>query len=161
MINPHKPKYFNLYWQIAEAAAQQSTAIRSKVGAVIVAPTGMLSIGFNGTPSGFDNTCEHENSTGSLTTKSEVIHAERNAIDKMTRQGVSTEGSLLFVTMSPCFECAKSLIGLGFAGIYYDTTYRDTAGLQLLHRAKAPVYQRQEGYVWASPLLHTEANCVN
>lgn len=160
MIDPHKPKYFPLYWNIAQAAAEQSPAQRMKVGAALVTPTGMISIGWNAMPAGFDNNCETweevddpyglEDATHQLVTKPEVVHAERNAIDKMTRQGVSTHGSILFVTCAPCFECAKALHSLGLKAIYYSQTYRSDAGLRFLescgvtceHRSKSPEFSK-------------------
>jgi len=157
VIAPHKEKYHDLYWAMAATAARQSVARRTKVGCVIVAPTGMISIGWNGMPPGFDNNCEVEDKKTvrltstkedllvglDLITKPEVIHAERNAIDKMTRQGVPVEGSILFTTLAPCLECAKSMHGLGFAHVYYRDTYRCTAGLQFLEQAGVPVSQPQ------------------
>ncbi len=156
MIDVHKKKYHPMYWAFADAAAQQSVAARSKVGCVIVAPTGMISVGYNGMPAGFENECEVEvhhgysislRSTGEtlhlgdpeLKTKPEVVHAERNAIDKMTRQGVPVEGSILFTTLAPCLECAKSMHGLGFKHIYYRDLYRCKAGLEFLIKAGIPV----------------------
>lgn len=154
MISPHKLKYHPLYWNMALLAAEQSQATRSKVGAIIVAPTGMISVGWNGMPPGFENECEVENPNpvpgrgiipepgeGYFVTKPEVIHAERNAIDKMTRQGVPIEGSILFVTLAPCLECAKSIHGLGFKHIHYREDYRKTCGLDFLQRAGVPVSQ--------------------
>ena len=144
MISPHKEKYHELYWAMADAAAQQSLATRHKVGCVIVAPTGMISVGWNGMPAGwYTNYCEHV-PAGSpdgtpLVTSPEVIHAERNAIDKMTRQGVPIQGSILFTTLAPCLECAKSMHGLGFAHIYYRDLYRCSAGLEFLIKAGVPV----------------------
>lgn len=143
MINPHKEKYFDLYWNIAYAAAAQSVAERKKVGAVLVLPTGMISPGWNGMPAGFENSCEEYLPRNmEQTTKPEVIHAERNAIDKMTRQGIPTQGSLLFVTMMPCFECAKAIHGLGLKAIYYDESYRCDKGIKLLERAGVKVLPR-------------------
>jgi dCMP deaminase len=100
----------------------------------------MLSIGWNGTPPGFENECEilvpqPRGKLAEWETKPEVIHAERNAIDKMTRQGVPTQGSILFVTCAPCFECAKAIHGLGLKAVYYDEEYRCEKGLQLLRQA--------------------------
>ena len=136
MINPLKRKYHGLYWQMAFAAAQQSPAERRKVGAVVVTPTGMISPGWNGTIAGFPNQCENADNQ----TLPTVIHAERNALDKMTRQGVAVAGSLLFVTYGPCFECAKSLQGLGLSGIYIHTPNRRPDGLELLHATGTPVF---------------------
>ena len=152
MISPHKEKYHELYWAMADAAAQQSVATRHKVGCVIVAPTGMISVGWNGMPAGFPNNPEYKAHAGTAqdmvdkkdlgfewVTKPEVIHAERNAIDKMTRQGVPVQGSILFTTLAPCLECAKSMHGLGFAHIYYRDLYRCSAGLEFLIKAGVPV----------------------
>jgi len=156
MIDPHKEKYHDMYWDLAHRVAQQSEASRCKVGAVLVTTTGMLSIGWNGMPAGFENECEHwedvidyfewEDADRKLVTKPEVIHAERNAIDKMTRQGIPTEGSLLFVTCAPCFECAKAIHGLGLKAVYYEEPYRCDAGIALLRRACVPVFQRHVTY---------------
>jgi dCMP deaminase len=142
MLNPHKVKYYPFYWAIADAAAAQSVATRHKVGAVLVMPTGMISTGWNGMPSGMDNNCEDhlvedEANPGKVRWKTNpaVVHAERNAIDKMTREGVSTKGSVLFVTRAPCFECAKALMGLGLEAVYYREEHDDMRGLELLHHA--------------------------
>lgn len=139
MIDPHKPKYHNLYWAMAYTAAQQSVATRHKVGAVVVTTTGMISVGWNGMPAGMDNDCEsgpvvidHEAACLRRKTNPEVIHAERNAIDKMTRQGVPTDGSILFVTRAPCLECAKALHGLGLKTIYFQEPHDDMRGVKLL-----------------------------
>jgi len=142
MIKPHKEKYDSMYWAIAEAAASQSIATRRKVGALIVTPTGMLSIGWNGMPSGFDNWPEEPAYDEGIyigeLTKPEVIHAERNAIDKMTRQGVPIEGSILFTTTAPCLECAKSIHGLGLAHVFYRDLYSCSKGLDFLTQAGIP-----------------------
>ncbi len=145
MMNAHKPKYHGLYWEMAFSASQQSLATRRKVGAVIVAPTGMISIGWNGMPAGFDNNPEMlgkippRGQVAEIVTKPEVIHAERNAIDKMTNEGVPIKGSILFITLSPCLDCAKSIHGLGFKHIFYREEYRCTQGIDFLKQAKVPV----------------------
>lgn len=143
MINPHKRKYHKMYWEMAYDAARQSVATRRRVGAVIVMPTGMISVGWNGMPSGLPNECEIDGETDPR-----VIHAERNAIDKMTRQGVPTQGSVLFTTTSPCFECAKSLSGLGLKEIHFDEVFRCSKGLELLVSMGIPVYQRDSPIPW-------------
>ena len=152
MLNPHKPKYFPFYMALAEEAAQQSVATRHKVGAIIVTPTGMISPGWNGMPAGMDNCCESgplvvdeaaSLATGVHTlrhkTNPAVIHAERNAIDKMTRQGIATLGSLLFVTLSPCFECCKAIHGLGLNAIYYRDLHDCQKGWPILNAAGVPL----------------------
>lgn len=148
MIQPLKAKYHDLYWDIAYAAAEQSVATRHKVGAVVVTTTGMISVGWNGMPSGLSNQCEdtvvYDPVLGEdrPKTNAEVIHAERNAIDKMTRQGVPTKGAYLFVTRAPCFECAKAIHGLGFGHIIYDDEHDCTQGIHLLWETGNLVTQR-------------------
>lgn len=140
-IDPLKKKYWPLYWGMAELAASQSVATRHQVGAVVVTPTGMVSVGWNGMPPGLTNECENEwvteiDENGKTyqrrKTDPRVIHAERNALDKMTNQGVPTEGSLLFVTRSPCFECSKAIHGLGLKAIVVDEAHDEASGLKLL-----------------------------
>jgi dCMP deaminase len=135
MLNPLKEKHHGLYWTLAFAAAKESVSIKRKVGAVIVTPQGMISVGWNGTPPGMRNACENKvlGHVGEikLITCPNVIHAERNAIDKMTRQGVPVEGSILFVTYAPCYTCALSIQGLGLAAVYYAEA-KHTEGLYLL-----------------------------
>jgi dCMP deaminase len=142
MIFPHKEKYFQYYQQIAILASQQSVAKRRQVGAVIVAQSGMMATGWNGTPAGFDNECEYAYLADKVT-KPEVIHAERNAIDKMTRQGVSTENSILFVTTAPCMECAKSIATIGINSVYYRDNYHDFAGIDFLRKYGVNVHKFQ------------------
>lgn len=147
MIKPLKYKYHELYWGIAYEAARQSVATRRQVGACLVMPTGMISVGWNGMPAGWKtNECEeriHPNFEEAVT-KPEVVHAERNAIDKMTRQGVSTFGSYLFVTTAPCFECAKAIHGLGLEAVYYDDIYHSEDGLEFLKACGITVRRRQQ-----------------
>ena len=148
MIDPHKPKYHELYWSMARAAASQSVATRHQVGAIVVTPTGMISIGWNGMPSGLTNECEYgpfltfEDGTYRQKTDPRVVHAERNAIDKMTRQGVPTQGCVLFTTRSPCFECAKALCGLGLKAIYFDEHHDCLEGPLLLQDMRIPLIRR-------------------
>lgn len=120
------------YMDTAKALSQLSYAERAKVGCVIVNNNGQIvSQGYNGTPNGFDNKCEENGAT-----KKEVLHAESNAIAKCAKWGGSTAGSTLYVTLSPCYECAKMIIQAGISRVVYCDTYRDTEGLQLLRRAK-------------------------
>ena len=151
-MNFQKPKHHGFYWAIAHEAAAQSVATRHKVGAVVVTLSGMISTGWNGTPAGMDNCCEKGevirvyNEDGIYQgerrkTSPETIHAERNAIDKMTREGVSTKGSVLFVSRAPCFECAKALHGLGLKTVYYQENHDDMGGVDLLRDTGTPVIQ--------------------
>ena len=150
MIDPHKPKYHPLYWSMVQAAADQSVATRHQVGAIVVTPTGMISVGWNGMPAGLPNDCEgpptwfQDELCARRKTNPEVIHAERNAIDKMTRQGVPTQGSILFVSRAPCFECAKAIHGLGLAGIFYQEDHDDMRGVELLKKTGNFVCRRDK-----------------
>ena len=148
-LNPHKRKFHPFYWAIVEAAAAQSVATRHKVGALVVTPSGMMSSGWNGMPAGMDNNCEgnpfwddHEECLRGKT-KPEVVHAERNAIDKMTREGVSTKDSILFVSRAPCFECAKALHGLGLKTVYYQEDHDDMRGVELLRATGTSVIKHR------------------
>lgn len=138
-IEPLKSKYYKFYMNLAKLTAEQSVATRRQVGTVVVLPTGMLAVGWNGMPAGFDNTCEYEhkntipsNRTVELKTKPEVIHAERNALDKLTKQGISSEGAILFTTTAPCMECAKSIAAVGITKVFYLEKYKHDEGLQFL-----------------------------
>jgi len=145
MLYPQRNKYHALYWDIAIAASQSSEARKAKVGAVIVTATGMFSVGWNGMPSGMDNDCEYYNEELICwKTKSEVIHAERNALDKMARQGVPAEGSIIFVTRAPCIQCAKSILGLGLKAVYYLEPHSDMSGVRLLENVG--IYVEYQGH---------------
>lgn len=127
------------YMECAFAIAKLSYAERKKVGAIVVGQNGgIIAEGCNGTPPGFDNCCEYEEYHGDervLVTKPECLHAERNAIDKIARSTNSSLGSTLYVTMSPCFECSKSIIQSGVKRVVYAEQYRLTDGLALLAKA--------------------------
>lgn len=137
------------YFSIAEATANLSTAKKLKVGAVIVKDNRILSIGYNGTPSGWDNECEdeyqYEDGGNLLKTRPEVIHAERNALDKIAKSTESSDGATLFVTHTPCVECAKSIYNTGIERVYYIHEYDGTvgSGLKFLTRAGIEVCQQQ------------------
>lgn len=123
MFDPFKEKYFSLYQDMAVRASQESCAKRKQVGSVIVTPTGLIALGINGMPSGYLNQCELEDgSTNPL-----VTHAERNALDKLTRTGVPVDGSIIFTTLAPCVECAKSLAAVGIKAVYYRDHHRQEA----------------------------------
>ena len=129
---------------MSESAANQSCAEKRKVGAIIVLPTGLIATGWNGTPAGFHNDCEEWDSLeeGALrVTRPEVIHAERNALDKLTRQGISSEGAILFVTTAPCMECAKSISTVGIREVHYRDIQSNVRGLDYLKEAGIPTYK--------------------
>lgn len=165
------------YMRIAHIWSENSSAVRHKVGAIIVKDGMIISDGYNGTPSGFDNCCEtyepqngcqkkfleedisgigcqgelHTLIEGNVAkyvckyadrckfaksvTKPEVLHAEANAITKLAKTTNSSDGATLYVTMSPCIECAKLIIQSGIKKVYYDEIYRNTDGLELLEKA--------------------------
>ena len=126
-----KPKFVDLYMRLAETVSSASYATRLKVGAVAVKDQRILSIGYNGTPPGSDNSCEIE-VNGSLVTKPDVIHAEANCVFKMARDGQSALGADMFVTTAPCMECAKILFASGFGRVWYRHQYRDSSGIDFL-----------------------------
>jgi dCMP deaminase len=147
------------YMEIAHIWSKNSHATRKKVGAIIVKDGMIISDGYNGTPSGFENECEeylpcsddlskctsmfgpqHCESCpcNRIVTKPYVLHAEANAILKVAKSNNSTEGATLFCTMSPCLECAKLIIQSGIVEVYYDEEYHDKSGIELLKRAKIP-----------------------
>ena len=119
------------YMRMARIWAENSYCTRRKVGALIVNKHMIISDGYNGTPSGFENICEDNNGL----TKPYVLHAEANAISKLARSGNSSEGATLYVTASPCIECAKLIIQAGIKRVVYAEKYRLTDGLDLLERA--------------------------
>lgn len=130
----------------AERFAQLSTAKRLNVGSVVVKDSRIISIGYNGTPSGWDNTCEevveqHEDGGQVTKTKDEVIHAEANSISKLARSGESGLGSTMFVTHAPCIHCAKLIYGAGVEKVYYRHTYRETTGIDFLTKCGVTVEQ--------------------
>ena len=122
----------------AERFAQLSSAKRLQVGAVVVKDNRIISIGYNGMPSGWDNTCEEQVWTKdgdyTLKTKDEVIHAEANAISKLAKSGDSGNGADLFCTHAPCIHCAKIIYGAGIKKVYYRNSYRDEIGIQFLEK---------------------------
>jgi len=130
------PDWDETYLTIADLIAQHSKATRAKVGAILVKDRRIISIGYNGTPSGFPNQCEWNG-----VTLPEVLHAESNAISKCARSVESSEGSTLYVTVSPCIECAKLIIQAGISKVYYREEYRDKKGLDLLAQACINTYQ--------------------
>ena len=119
------------YMRMARIWAENSYCKRRQVGALIVKDQMIISDGFNGTPSGFENICEDEHGI----TKPYVLHAEANAITKIARSSNSSDGATLYVTASPCIECAKLIIQAGIKRVVYSEKYRLDDGLKLLQRA--------------------------
>ena len=123
-------KFDRRYLEMAEIWAKNSYCKRRQVGALLVKDNMIISDGYNGTPSGFENVCE-ENGV----TKPYVLHAEANAISKIAKSGNSSAGATLYVTASPCMECAKLIIQSGIKRVVYKDEYRLTDGVDLLRRA--------------------------
>ena len=149
-----KQKHIEAYMKTAEIFAECSTAIRLHVGAIIVKDERIISIGYNGTPSGWDNNCEevvsvnpsdprydYNHFTKELKTKPEVLHAETNAIAKLAKSNESGDNSVLFVTHAPCLDCAKLVFQAGISSVYYRNSYRDSTGVDFLTKAGVKVEQ--------------------
>lgn len=126
-----QPDFDKRYLEMARIWAQNSYCIRRQVGALIVKDKMIISDGFNGTPSGFENVCEDEHGL----TKPYVLHAEANAITKVAKSNNSSDGSTLYVTSAPCMECSKLIIQAGIKRVVYSDDYRATEGIELLLRA--------------------------
>ena len=121
----------HLYMKMARTWSENSYCVRRKVGALMVKDNMIISDGFNGTPSGFENICEDENNVS----KPYVLHAEANAITKIARSNNSADGATLYVTASPCMECSKLIIQAGIKRVVYGEKYRLMDGVELLQRA--------------------------
>ncbi len=119
------------YLRMARIWAENSYCQRRKVGALVVKEKMIISDGYNGTPSGFENVCEDENNV----TKAYVLHAEANAITKLARSSNNSDGATIYITASPCIECAKLIIQAGIRRVVYGENYRLTDGIDLLKRA--------------------------
>ena len=124
-------KFDSRYLEMAYVWAKNSYCKRRQVGALIVKENMIISDGYNGTPSGFENICEDEYGV----TKPSVLHAEANAITKVAKSGNSSKGATLYVTAAPCMECAKLIIQAGITRVVYSDEYRVTDGIDLLARA--------------------------
>ena len=149
-----KDKFRNAYMKVAETFAELSSARRLHVGAIVVKDDRIISIGYNGMPSGWDNNCEDkiycddgdcleqqlpkESDTWKkykLKTKPEVLHAETNAIAKLAKSNESGLGASMFITHAPCMDCAKLVYQSGINNVYYRNSYRDESGIQFLQKA--------------------------
>ena len=151
-------KINDAHMQVAETYAKLSKAKKLQVGAIVVKDNRVISIGYNGTPVGWDNTCEdeienkdfyiidnggpaHGMITTSLVTKPEVIHAESNAIAKLARSNESGLDAEMYITHAPCFECAKLIHIAGIKKVYYRNQYRSDAGIEFLKKCNLIVEQ--------------------
>jgi dCMP deaminase len=140
-----KASILQAHLDVAARYAELSSARRLKVGAIIVKDNRIISIGYNGTPPGWDNNCEelvHRIAEEPvLKTLPEVIHAEENAIAKLARSHESGEGATMFITHAPCAQCAKMILVSGIGSVYYRQQYRDDAGIKFLQRGGVAVQQ--------------------
>lgn len=132
-----KQKWREAYMDVAERFAQLSSAKKLKVGAIVVKGDTIVSIGYNGTPSGWSNKCEDKEGQ----TVPEVIHAEANCVAKLAKSCISGEGSTMFVTHAPCIHCAKIIYGAGIERVYYKNVYRDDTGIKFLKKCGITVMQ--------------------
>jgi dCMP deaminase len=144
-----KEKFIQAYMKTAFVFAELSTAEKMKVGSIVVKDHRIISIGYNGTPSGWSNVCEDkiENpDTGEieLKTKPEVAHSESNAILKLARSHESALDATLFITHSPCINCAKMIYQAGISSVYYSIEYRSTDGIEFLKKCNISVHQVKE-----------------
>lgn len=141
----HNRKYFSFYMELAKLASKNSVAQLDKVGACIVLPSGMISLGWNGTPTGQNNVCEwlYKDNTDYDTgkTKPNVIHAEMNAIKKLLVAGVSIKDAILFTTTAPCSKCAVQLIDIGLEAVYYSKDHKNNDGLTILRNSEVRTYK--------------------
>jgi len=163
-----KQKFIDAHMKVAEVYAQLSHAVRLKVGAIVVKDNRVISIGYNGTPAGWDNCCEEyefimegpdtdyqtmvdggytfgadRDTVGYVksTTKPEVIHAESNAIAKLAKNHESGDQATMFITHAPCIECAKLIFTAGIKSVFYRNTYRDKSGIEFLKKCNVEVNQ--------------------
>ena len=145
-----KPKLINAYMKTAEVFAECSTATRLHVGAIVVKDDRIISIGYNGMPSGWTNECEEvvtptlpylQGDGPTLKTKLEVLHAETNAIAKLAKSTESGMGATMFITHAPCLDCAKLIYQSGISSVLYRNTYRDIAGVVFLKYSGIEVEQ--------------------
>ena len=136
-----KKKFIKTYMDVAESFAKLSSAVRLQVGAIVVKDDRIISIGYNGMPSGWDNECEEVVPPNEwvefeqLKTKPEVLHAETNAIAKLAKSSEGGCGATMFVTHAPCIDCAKLVYQSGIDTVYYKNDYRSTQGLDFLAKS--------------------------
>jgi len=141
-----KLKLAEAYMATAEVFAELSHARRLHVGAIIVKDDRIISIGYNGMPAGWDNNCEDElkwpnGEIRFLETKPEVLHAETNAIAKLAKSTESGDGATMFITHSPCLDCAKLIYQSGINSVYYRHSYRDESGINFLTKSNVKVVE--------------------
>ena len=146
-----KQKYIDAHMKVAETYASLSTAVRLEVGTIVVKDDRIISIGYNGMPSGWDNNCEDEIGDVRdvndnvveirLKSKPEVLHAETNAIAKLARSSESGLDATMFITHAPCLDCAKLIYQSGISKVYYRNVYRENTGIDFLLKGGVDVQQ--------------------
>ena len=138
-----KDKFIDAYMDVAERFAELSSARRLHVGAIVVKDDRIISIGYNGMPSGWDNDCEDkvwtQDGDYTLKTKPEVLHAETNAIAKLAKSNESGMGATMFITHAPCLDCAKLIYQSGISSVLYRNSYRNTDGTTFLEKSGVTV----------------------
>ena len=139
-------KFANAHMKAAEVYSQLSSAVRLKVGCVVVKDNNIIGIGYNGMPSGWNNNCEDEiiieedeKFIKVLKTKPEVLHAETNALAKIARSTNSSDGASMFITHAPCLDCAKLVYQSGIKSVYYRNSYKNTDGIDFLNKCNVEV----------------------
>ena len=145
-------KFANAHMKAAEVYSQLSSAVRLKVGCVVVKDNTIIGIGYNGMPSGWDNNCEevadvhpsdprydYNNFSKELKTKPEVLHAETNALAKIAKSTNSSDGASMFITHAPCLDCAKLVYQSGIKSVYYRNSYKNTDGIDFLNKCNVEV----------------------
>lgn len=146
-----KQKFIDAYMDVAERFAKLSSAKRLQVGAIVVKDDRIISIGYNGMPSGWTNDCENYTTLSDDTviskTKPEVIHAEANAIAKLAKSSDSGDGSTMFLTHAPCIDCAKQVYTAGIKKVYYRNSYRDSQGLDFLEKCGVEIEHISPGEI--------------
>jgi dCMP deaminase len=145
-----KEKFKRAYMEVAKIFADLSHARRLHVGAIVVKDDRIISIGYNGMPAGWDNDCEDQTYEEDgfhiiLKTKPEVLHAESNAIAKLARSSESGDGASIFITHSPCMECAKLIFQSGIKEVFYGEDYRSSEGIEFLQKCQIEIEKLKLG----------------
>ena len=140
-----KKKFIKTYMDVAESFAKLSSAVRLQVGAIVVKDDRIISIGYNGMPSGWDNCCEEVVPPNEwvefeqLKTKPEVLHAEMNALMKLAKSSESGNNAAIFITHSPCIDCAKGIYQAGIKEVYYKNDYHSSQGIEFLEKCELKI----------------------
>ena len=134
-----KRKLVYYYMDVARRTAELSTATKLKVGAILVKNENIIGFSYNGTPRGWDNICEYDDTVLGFKTKPEVSHAEENLIMKLACSHESSEGGMMFITHNPCYICSRLIYGAKISKVFYENDYRDFSGIDFLEKCGIPV----------------------